>query len=103
MPGEDNVAQEELSAYRRGEKAVKPLNVEKRKDERLMDLHWTTASDKLRLVRRDRTQRNLNLIEVDVSADATKTLLSESIENANLEPQPVRYLKKGGDMIWWSE
>ncbi|MEP7347006.1 MAG: DPP IV N-terminal domain-containing protein, partial [Gemmatimonadaceae bacterium] len=103
MPGEENVGQMELYVYRRGETSVKPVNVKKWRDERLFYPHWTTGSDKLRLVRRDRPQRTLELIEVDLASGATRTLLTESVENANLESQAPRYVKGGGDIIWWSE
>ncbi len=103
MPGEPNVPQQELSVYRRGDTALTRVNVAKWPDQRLMDVHWTTGSDKLRLVRRDRLQRNLDLIEVDLASRATKVLISESVEHASLDPQPVRYVKRGGDMLWWSE
>jgi len=103
MPGEENVTQQELWIYRRGEKAAKQLTVSKWKDQRLQDVHWPVSGDKVRLVRRDRTQRNLDFIEVDVASGAIKTLLTDAIEDAALEPQPVRYLKKGGDFLWWSQ
>jgi dipeptidyl-peptidase 4 len=103
MPGEDNVSQVELFVYKRGDRKITPVNVKKWRDQRLMSIHWTTGSDKLRLVRRDRPQRTLELIEVDVGTNAIKTLLTESVDNANLESQNVRYVKGGGDMIWWSE
>ena len=73
------------------------------RDQRVMNVHWTVGSDKIRLVRRDRTQRNLDLVEIDVATNSTKTLLTESVENAALEPQNVRYVRPGGDMLWWSE
>ena len=108
MPGEENVAQQELYVYRRGETAITPVNVRRWKDQRLFDIHWTTGSDKLRLVRRDRLQRNLELIEVDLATKAIKPLITESVENSSLERQNVRYVlddgkTKRGDMIWWSE
>lgn len=103
MPGEENVAQMELWVYHRGEPALKQVNVKKWRDQRLLYIHWTTGSDKLRLVRRDRPQRNLELIEVELKTGAIKSLLSESVENANLESQAPRYVRGGGDMIWWSE
>jgi dipeptidyl aminopeptidase/acylaminoacyl peptidase len=77
--------------------------VKRWKDQRLFDIHWTTGSDRLRLVRRDRLQRNMELIEVDLATRGIRSLLTESIENAYLERQNVRYVKGGGDMIWWSE
>lgn len=103
MPGEENVAQTELYIYRRGDKDVTPVNVKKWRDERLLNIHWTTGSNTLRVVRRDRPQRNLELVEVNLATGATRSLLTESVENANLESQAPRYVKGGGDMIWWSE
>ncbi|HSJ64203.1 MAG TPA: DPP IV N-terminal domain-containing protein [Gemmatimonadaceae bacterium] len=103
MPGEQNVAQVELYVHRRGEAGLTPIDVKRWKDQRLLHIHWTVGSDKLRLARRDRLQRNLELIEVDLAGGAITPLLSESVENSYLETQPVRYTKGGGDMIWWSE
>jgi dipeptidyl-peptidase 4 len=103
MPGEENVAQVELYVHRRGEPGVTPIDVKRWKDQRLLHIHWTVGSDKLRLARRDRLQRNLELIEVDLGDGAISPLLSESVENSYLETQPVRYTRGGGDMIWWSE
>jgi dipeptidyl aminopeptidase/acylaminoacyl peptidase len=104
MPGEENVAQQELFFYRRGEAALTKASVAKWKDQRLFDIHWPSAgSDRVRLVRRDRLQRNLELIDVDVAANSVKVLLNESIELGYLERQNVRYLKTGGDFLWWSE
>jgi dipeptidyl-peptidase 4 len=103
MPGEENVAQMELYLYKRGDPKVGAVNVKKWRDERLMNIHWTTGSDKLRLVRRDRPQRSLELIEITLATGATRTLITESVENANLEAPQVRYVKGGGDIIWWSE
>jgi dipeptidyl aminopeptidase/acylaminoacyl peptidase len=108
MPGEENVAQQELFVFKRGETALTPVGVKRWKDQRLFNIHWTTGSDKLRLVRRDRLQRNLELVEVDLASKAIKSLITESVENANLERQDVRYVYddgkvKRGDMLWWSE
>jgi dipeptidyl-peptidase 4 len=105
MPGETTVSQIELYVYKRGDKNVRPVNIKKWRDQRVFNVHWTTGSDKLRLVRRDRTQRNLELIEIDLATNAIKSLITESVESANLEPQvaTVRYTKRGGDIIWWSE
>jgi dipeptidyl aminopeptidase/acylaminoacyl peptidase len=57
----------------------------------------------LRLARRDRPQRQLELIEIDLPSGAARTLITETVVNANLESQAPRYFKGGGDMIWWSE
>lgn len=103
MPGETNVPQQELYVYRRGDHGLTRINVGKWQDQRLMDVHWGVGSAKLRLVRRDRLQRNLELIEVDLATNAITPLITETVEHASLDPQPVRYVKRGGDMIWWSE
>jgi dipeptidyl-peptidase 4 len=103
MPGEADVSQQELFTYRRGEPAVKQLNVRKWRDQRLFYTHWTTGSSKLRLVRRDRPQRQLELVEFDLASGAAKTLITETVVNANLESQQPRYVRGAGDMIWWSE
>lgn len=103
MPGESDVAQAELHAWMKGDASVKPVNVRKWRDQRLFNIHWTVGSEKLRLVRRDRPQRNLELLEVTLATGAIKQLISESVEDANLEGPQVRYVKTGGDMIWWSE
>jgi len=103
MPGEENVAQIELHTWKKGDPKVSAVNVKKWRDQRLLNVHWTTGSDKLRLVRRDRPQRNLELVEITLATGAIRTLLTESVENANLEPPQVRYTKPGGDIIWWSE
>jgi dipeptidyl aminopeptidase/acylaminoacyl peptidase len=103
MPGEPDVSQQELHVYRRGEPSAKQVNVRKWRDQRLFYMHWTTGSSTLRLVRRDRPQRSLELVELDLATGATKTLLTESVVNANLESQSPRYVRGGGDMIWWSE
>ncbi|WP_026848629.1 S9 family peptidase [Gemmatimonas phototrophica] len=103
MPGEENVTQSELWVYRRGEPAVKQINVRKWKDQSLQDVHWPISGDKVRLVRRDRPQRTVDFIEVDLASGGIKSLLTDAIEGAALEPKPIRYLKKGGDFLWWSQ
>lgn len=103
MPGEDDVTQSELWVYRAGEPAIKQVNVRKWKDQALQDLHFPVSGDKLRLIRRDRPQRALDFIEIDVATGAIKTLLTDAIEGAALEPKPVQYLAKGGDFLWWSQ
>jgi dipeptidyl aminopeptidase/acylaminoacyl peptidase len=103
MPGEENVARTELWVYRRGDKAIKQLNVAKWKDQTLSDVHFPVSGDKVRLVRRDRPQRAVDFIEVDVATGAIKVLLTDAVEGAAIEPKSVAYLKKGGDFLWWSQ
>lgn len=104
MPGEAEVTQMELFAFDPAKKELKKLPLDKYRDQRFMNIHWQdTTSDKLRLVRRDRLQRNLEFLEIDLDTNATKVLLTEKVENAFLETQNVRYVKPGGDFIWFSE
>ncbi|MEO7085749.1 MAG: DPP IV N-terminal domain-containing protein [Gemmatimonadaceae bacterium] len=103
MPGEENVGQEELFAWNAGDTKLTSINVDRWKDQRLFDLHYDINASKLRMVRRDRTQRRMELIEVDLPSKSITSLLHEDIENNSSERQNIRYVKKGGDLIWWSE
>ncbi len=103
MPGESDVNQQELFVFTRGEKAIRKVPADKWKDQRLTNVHWPVQSETFRLVRRDRLQRNLELVEVNTATLAMKTLLTESVEGAFLEIQPVRYVRRGGDFVWFSE
>ncbi len=103
MPGEEDVNQQELFVFTRGERAIRKVPLEKWKDQRLLNVHWPVNGTAFRLVRRDRLQRNLELLEVNTATLATRTLLTESVENAFLETQPVRYVTRGGDFVWFSE
>jgi dipeptidyl aminopeptidase/acylaminoacyl peptidase len=103
MPGEENVPQQELWVWRRGEPAPVQYDVRRYKDQRLVNVHWTVGSSEVRLVRRDRLQRNLELVKVDLASKAVTPLVRESVQFGYLENQPVRYVKPGGDMVWWSE
>ena len=103
MPGEDSVAQQELHVFRRGERAIAEVNVDKWKDQRLYSTDFPTGHDRLRLVRRDRLQRNLELIEVDLASGNITPLISESVESAYLEPRGPTNVKGGDDIIWYSE
>lgn len=104
MPGEENVSQQELYGFIRDDKKFARLKVEKWKDQRLFDINWEEGSStKIRFVRRDRLQRNLEFDEMDLSTGAIEPMITESVENAFLETQNARYVKPGGDIVWWSE
>jgi dipeptidyl aminopeptidase/acylaminoacyl peptidase len=112
MPGEPDVNQQEMFSFRRGATSLDKLPIGKWKDQRISNPHWTVGSEKLRLVRRDRLQRNMEFIEIDLATKGIKTLITEAVDNANIEPATanVRYLlndtikdTRQGDMIWWSE
>ncbi|MEI7577923.1 MAG: DPP IV N-terminal domain-containing protein [Armatimonadota bacterium] len=104
MPGEVEVPQQETYVFEPETKTISKMEIGKWKDQRAMDMHFQDASsDVIRFVRRDRLQRNLEVCDYDVKTKMTTVLLTESVENAFLESQQIRYLKPGGDFIWWSE
>jgi dipeptidyl aminopeptidase/acylaminoacyl peptidase len=104
MPGEVDVSQTEVWGYDAATKQFSRLPVEKYKDQTVSNLHFQEKqSDKLRFTRRDRLQRNLEFCELDLTTNKVTPLITESVVNASLEVRPVRYVKPGGDMLWWSE
>jgi dipeptidyl aminopeptidase/acylaminoacyl peptidase len=103
MPGETNVGQEELYMFKVGDTKLTPVATKKWKDQRLFDIHWNGTSEHLRMVRRDRTQRHFELIDMAMPSQTVTQLLKEDIENNSSERQNVRYIKAGTDFIWWSE
>lgn len=104
MPGEENVPQQELWIFNRSTHQFKKLKTDRYKDQLLMNIHFNgSSSDHLRFVRRDRLQRNLEVCDYDLNTDQVKVLFTENVENAYLEIQPIRYIKPGGDFIWFSE
>ena len=105
MPGEEDVNQQELWLWRSGETSLKEITEAKKwKDQQYIGgTRWDTPT-KLRLVRRDRLQRNMEYIEYDITSGSVTTLITEKVENANLEgPQVVYTAKDNGDIVWWSE
>ncbi len=103
MPGDADVTQTELYVFHRDAKQLQRVKVEKWKDQQLFNVNWPENSDHLRFVRRDRLQRHLEVCEIDMKLNAVKPLISEQTENGFIGVQPIRYVKPGGDMVWWSE
>lgn len=103
MPGEADVAQTELFVFEPDKKEIRLIDAGRYKDQRISNIHWPETSDRLRFVRRDRLQRNLEFCELNVSYAKPNVIFSESVENAYLEVQSVRYVKPDGDFIWFSE
>ena len=111
MPGEENVRQGEMHVFNRATGKLSRLDaINKWKDQSNSSPHWGTTSDKLRVIRRDRLRQHLELIEVDLANNNNvRVLVTEAVQGATLEGQPVgisynaRYVKEGGDFIWWSE
>jgi dipeptidyl aminopeptidase/acylaminoacyl peptidase len=108
MPGDEKVSQAELFAWRVGDREARKLPVSKWKDQRLMNTHYGSTSERIRLWRRDRLQRNGEFLEIDLAnGNEVKVLISESVTEANIEPSSfnVTYFDstRAGDMITWSE
>ena len=80
------------------------MNVKKWKDQRLFDLHWNGTGRPCcawsAAIGRSVTSSSSTST---LPAKATTPLLHEDIENNSSERQNVRYVKAGGDFIWWSE
>jgi dipeptidyl-peptidase 4 len=56
------------------------------------------------MIRRDRLQRNIDVIEINLSTLAITPIMEESTELGHIERNSVRYVDKNdGDFIWWSE
>lgn len=103
MPGDENVPQQDIWVFTRSTHQFKKLKTDRFKDQLLMNIHFNGNSDHVRFVRRDRLQRNLEMCDYDLNSDQVKVLFTENVENAYLEIQPVKYVKPGGDFIWFSE
>lgn len=102
MPGEPDVNQTELFCFDMESKKLVKCDINKWTYQRVMNITWDGDGDKIRFARRDRLQRNLEYCELDPKTHTITPLVTESVEDANLEVQSPRYLKNG-DMVWWSE
>ncbi|WP_309714980.1 DPP IV N-terminal domain-containing protein [Armatimonas sp.] len=104
MPGEPEVGSQELFAFNPEKKVLEKLPVEKYKDQQIRNLHFQdTTSETLRFVRRDRLQRHAELCEINLATKTVTPLVTETVANAFLELQEVKYVKPGGDFLWFSE
>ncbi|MGV3707852.1 MAG: DPP IV N-terminal domain-containing protein [Gemmatimonas sp.] len=128
MPGEDSIPKPELWTYIRGEAGAKKAPIEKWRDQRIVASgsvgvgvggrggappgpnapqqgYWMgKTGTTMRIVRRDRLQRNMEFVELDVATGQSKVLVSDSKGDwGSLEPQGPVYVKTGGDFIWFSE
>ncbi len=105
MPGEDEVTQVELHVFDRASATLREPDLARWRDQRYFNIHWTNGtSEKLRIVRRARTQRDLELIELDTATDEVRVLIHESVNKGHLQRQNARYLEEDntGDFIWFS-
>lgn len=104
MPGEPGVGHQELFAFNPASKTLEKLPIEKYKDQQVRNVHFQDAvSTALRFVRRDRLQRHAELCEINLDTKVVTPMVAESVENAFLELQEVKYVKPGGDFLWFSE
>ena len=104
MPGDPEDGEQEVFVLDMPKKELKKLDLSKYNDQRLFEMRWLESSDVIRAVRRDRLQRNLELIDIDPKTGNAKVLINESTENGFLERVPITYMqKKDGDFVWWSE
>ena len=121
MPGDEDVPQQEVWLWKSGEKQLAQAQLKRWRDQQYYGdaqgagggfagggggggnaFRWD-APGKLRLARRDRLQRHLEYFEYDINTGAITPLITESVDNANLEGMQSRYVTKDGDIIWWSE
>ncbi|MCP5023564.1 MAG: prolyl oligopeptidase family serine peptidase [bacterium] len=122
LPGETHIGFSELYVFDRTRKEF--FQVEgKWKDESYQNLHWPKApekpkdedaeeptaaelagtGDELRLVRRDRLLRNLELCSINTRNGECRVIFDEGFVGANISTRSLRYLKQRNEMIWWSE
>jgi len=102
MPGESKIRKSELWVYNRD--TEKAFQVEpKWKDESYRNIHWGKNPDELRFIRHDRLLRNIEFCSLNPKTGESKVLFEEGFENAYLQTQPIRYLEKSNQLIWWSE
>lgn len=110
MPGEPDISTQEFFVFKRESKELKKMEIAKYKDQSIFRPDWSDKSDKIRMLRRDRLQRNADLCDLDPETGKVTELITESVENAFLEvfqmQVNMRYLvddKMGEDFVWWSE
>jgi dipeptidyl-peptidase-4 len=127
MPGEDSIPKPELWTYIRGDKDAKRAPLDHWRDQRLLSGgqvgvggrgglagatpplrdqgYWIGKSGTLlRVVRRDRLQRNVEFVELDVATGKSRVILSDTKGDfGSLEVQAPVYVRSGGDFIWFSE
>ncbi len=102
MPGEEHIRKSELFVFDRNAKKITQVEP-KWTDESYLNIHWGKTSDALRMLRRDRLLRNVELCEINTRNSELKVILTEGFEAAYLDTQSLRYIRDGAEMIWWSE
>ena len=102
MPGEGDIRKTELH-FCDAEKRTLTRVPQKWKDERYFDVRWGKSPGELRLIRRDRLRRHLEICSYDVFTGTCNCLVTEAFDAAYLEVQTPRYIEETDEFVWWSE
>jgi len=105
MPGEEFVPQSELVIIDIATKARVNVDLKKWKDQ-TFNVMWSSqkSADKIIVMRKDRSLKNLDVCLVDATTGAVSVLFSEETwPYFNDEYTRLSVLNEGNDIIWWSE
>ncbi len=120
MPGEANVPQWHLESFDLASQARKEINTDKFKDQTLQifdapttalqrekdrrpDLQWVAdTSDKLYFRRMSRDQHKADVCLANTDTGEVKNLIEERL-NTYVEVKPIRLVRNGEEIIFWSE
>lgn len=105
MPGEKFVPQPELVIFDVGTKSRVNVDLKKWIDQTI-SVEWSSqkSADKLLVIRKDRSLKNLDVCMVNAVTGAVSVLFSEETwPYFNNEYSRLRVLNEGNDIIWWSE
>lgn len=105
MPGDQFVPQSELAVFEVATKKRVDIDLKKWKDQ-TVNVAWSSQkdADKLILIRKDRSLKNLDVCLVNAETGALSVLFSEKTwPYFNNEYSRLSVLNEGNDIIWWSE
>ncbi|HOS71831.1 MAG TPA: DPP IV N-terminal domain-containing protein [Bacteroidales bacterium] len=105
MPGEEFVPQQELIIFDVETRGRINVDLKKWKDQTI-NVAWSSQeeSNRLIVIRKDRTLKNLDVCMVDAETGDVKVLFSEKTwPYFNNEYSQLAVLNEGSDIIWWSE
>jgi dipeptidyl-peptidase 4 len=105
MPGEENVPQNELIIFDVKSKARTDVDIDHWKDQ-TFSVYWTSqnSADKMVVVRKNRTLKELEVCMVDANTGSVRVLFSEEIyPYFNDQYAQLSVLNEGKDILWWSE
>jgi dipeptidyl aminopeptidase/acylaminoacyl peptidase len=105
MPGEPFVPQTELIIFDVATRQRVEVDLKKWKDQTIR-VAWSSqkAADKIILIRKDRTLKNLDVCLINAETGALSVLFSEQTwPYFNDEYTRLSVLNEGNDIIWWSE